>query len=204
MVARLGGDEFAVLMPGTSGDAMHRPFDAMFTALTVAVAGEGWPISFSVGVIAFEGPIEAAAGCKRAGRRAHVRGQDVGPQWRALRDLPRPAAAPRKRARRGERGRIALIGLAPSSQASPHFRARRGTCFTARSASCQQRVPRCAAPRNEATEATDGPDSTESQALRWRSLIWLGSGTERRSTSSPSQIAERRARAATIGSGSWL
>ncbi len=58
MVARLGGDEFAVLMPGTSGDAMHRPFDAMFTALTVAVAGEGWPISFSFGVIAFEGPIE--------------------------------------------------------------------------------------------------------------------------------------------------
>jgi diguanylate cyclase (GGDEF)-like protein len=58
MVARLGGDEFAVLMPGTNGDSMHRPFDAMFTALTVAVAGEGWPISFSIGVIAFEGPIE--------------------------------------------------------------------------------------------------------------------------------------------------
>ena len=58
LVARLGGDEFAVLMPGTNAASMHRPFDAMFTALTVAVAGEGWPISFSMGVIAFEGPIE--------------------------------------------------------------------------------------------------------------------------------------------------
>jgi diguanylate cyclase (GGDEF)-like protein len=60
LVARLGGDEFAVLMPGASAQTMHRPFDAMFTALTVVVAGEGWPISFSMGVIAFEGPIEQA------------------------------------------------------------------------------------------------------------------------------------------------
>jgi diguanylate cyclase (GGDEF)-like protein len=58
LVARLGGDEFAVLMPGANSESMHRPFDAMFTALTVAVASEGWPISFSVGVIAFEGRIE--------------------------------------------------------------------------------------------------------------------------------------------------
>ena len=56
MIARLGGDEFAVLMPNAEGHAMRRPFDAMFTSLTVAVAGEGWPISFSIGVIAFEGP----------------------------------------------------------------------------------------------------------------------------------------------------
>ncbi|MEO8507853.1 MAG: sensor domain-containing diguanylate cyclase [Betaproteobacteria bacterium] len=57
LVARLGGDEFAVLMPHTDSSTMHRPFDAMFTALTVAVAGEGWPISFSFGVIAFEAPV---------------------------------------------------------------------------------------------------------------------------------------------------
>jgi len=57
MVARLGGDEFAVLMPAGDARSMHRPFDMMFTALTVAVAGAGWPISFSIGVIAFESPI---------------------------------------------------------------------------------------------------------------------------------------------------
>ncbi len=56
MVARLGGDEFAVLMPNGDARSMHRPFDAMFTALTVTVTGEGWPISFSVGVITFESP----------------------------------------------------------------------------------------------------------------------------------------------------
>ena len=56
MIARLGGDEFAVLMPNADSRAMRRPFDAMFTALTVAVASEGWPISFSVGVVAFEAP----------------------------------------------------------------------------------------------------------------------------------------------------
>jgi GGDEF domain-containing protein len=31
----------------------------MFTALTVAMAGEGWPVSFSVGVVAFETPSAA-------------------------------------------------------------------------------------------------------------------------------------------------
>lgn len=60
VIARLGGDEFAVLMPNADARAMRRPFDAMFTALTVAVASEGWPISFSVGVIAFEDAVASA------------------------------------------------------------------------------------------------------------------------------------------------
>jgi diguanylate cyclase (GGDEF)-like protein len=54
LVARLGGDEFAVLMRDTDAPAMRRPFSAIFAALTVMAAGEGWPIGFSVGVIAFE------------------------------------------------------------------------------------------------------------------------------------------------------
>ena len=64
VIARLGGDEFAILMPNADARAMRRPFDAMFTALTVAVASEGWPISFSVGVIAFE---DAVASAEEAG-----------------------------------------------------------------------------------------------------------------------------------------
>ncbi|MCC6197647.1 MAG: GGDEF domain-containing protein [Burkholderiales bacterium] len=59
LIARLGGDEFAVLMPNADGRAMRRPFNAMFTALTVAMAGEGWPVSFSIGVVAFETPSAA-------------------------------------------------------------------------------------------------------------------------------------------------
>jgi diguanylate cyclase (GGDEF)-like protein len=54
LVARLGGNDFAVLMPATDAPAMQRPFSAMFSALSVMAAGEGWPISFNVGVIAFE------------------------------------------------------------------------------------------------------------------------------------------------------
>lgn len=60
LIARIGGDEFAVLMPNADARAMRRPFDAMFTALTVAVASEGWPISFSVGVVGFEDTIPTA------------------------------------------------------------------------------------------------------------------------------------------------
>ena len=87
-------------------ESMHRPFDAMFTALTVVVASEGWPISFSVGVIAFEGPVAQPQDATRARRQAHVRGQGLRPQRRALRGLPRPAAASgrRRRRRADERG----------------------------------------------------------------------------------------------------
>jgi diguanylate cyclase (GGDEF)-like protein len=56
LVARLGGDEFTVVMPATDAHAMGRPFSAMFSALTVMAAAEGWPIGFSLGVIAFETP----------------------------------------------------------------------------------------------------------------------------------------------------
>ncbi len=57
LVARLGGDEFAVLLPGIDGHAMHRPFEAIIAALKVSFVAERWPISLSVGVIAFEGPV---------------------------------------------------------------------------------------------------------------------------------------------------
>lgn len=61
LVARLGGDEFAVVMPHTDARMMRRPFGAMFSALTVMAATAGWPIGFSVGVIAFETPPDSSA-----------------------------------------------------------------------------------------------------------------------------------------------
>jgi len=54
LVARLGGDEFAIVMPNAGSQAVVRPFNAVFNALTAAVAAEGWPIGFSIGVIVFE------------------------------------------------------------------------------------------------------------------------------------------------------
>jgi len=54
VVARLGGDEFAVLMPGADGVSSVRVFDNLRETLKLAVGEEGWPISFSMGVVAFE------------------------------------------------------------------------------------------------------------------------------------------------------
>jgi diguanylate cyclase (GGDEF)-like protein len=54
VVARLGGDEFAVLMPGAAGVSTTRVFDNLRETLKLAVGEEGWPISFSMGVVAFE------------------------------------------------------------------------------------------------------------------------------------------------------
>jgi diguanylate cyclase (GGDEF)-like protein len=55
VVARLGGDEFAVLMPGADAQGTVRVFDNLRETLKLAVAEEGWPISFSMGVVAFDG-----------------------------------------------------------------------------------------------------------------------------------------------------
>ena len=54
VVARLGGDEFAVLMPGSSAPAMRRVFEPLRERLNAMVGNEKWPISFSIGVVAFE------------------------------------------------------------------------------------------------------------------------------------------------------
>jgi diguanylate cyclase (GGDEF)-like protein len=53
-VARLGGDEFAVLMPGGNALAMRRVFEPLRELLKTMVADEKWPITFSIGVVAFE------------------------------------------------------------------------------------------------------------------------------------------------------
>jgi|SRR6266540_469337 len=63
LVARLGGDEFAVLMPGARVASVKRVFDQLRATLGVDAAIAGWPITFSVGVVAFESapprPIDA-------------------------------------------------------------------------------------------------------------------------------------------------
>lgn len=53
-VARMGGDEFAILLPGANAVAMRRVFDSLRERLNAMVAYERWPISFSIGVVAFE------------------------------------------------------------------------------------------------------------------------------------------------------
>jgi diguanylate cyclase (GGDEF)-like protein len=54
LVARLGDDQFAILMPGARVASVRRAFEQLRTTLGVDAAIGGWPISFSVGVVAFE------------------------------------------------------------------------------------------------------------------------------------------------------
>ena len=60
VVGRLGGDEFAVLMPGVTGETMHRRFDPIKVDLDNVAARCNWPISFSIGVVACETPTPRA------------------------------------------------------------------------------------------------------------------------------------------------
>lgn len=53
VVARMGGDEFAVLMPGADRASSIRVFDNLRETLRLVTLEEGWPISFSIGVVAF-------------------------------------------------------------------------------------------------------------------------------------------------------
>jgi diguanylate cyclase (GGDEF)-like protein len=54
VVARLGGDEFAVLFPETGGAAVREAFAHVHQRLLQAMQERDWPLSFSVGVVAFE------------------------------------------------------------------------------------------------------------------------------------------------------
>jgi diguanylate cyclase (GGDEF)-like protein len=54
VVARLGGDEFAVLFPETGGAAVREAFAHVHQRLLQAMQERDWPLSFSIGVVAFE------------------------------------------------------------------------------------------------------------------------------------------------------
>jgi len=52
-VARLGGDEFALLLPETDGPSAVRVIDKLHAQLLAAMQKNGWPVTFSVGVVTF-------------------------------------------------------------------------------------------------------------------------------------------------------
>lgn len=52
-VARLGGDEFALLLPETDGASAGSVIDKIHTQLSTAMKRNGWPVTFSIGVVTF-------------------------------------------------------------------------------------------------------------------------------------------------------
>ena len=52
-VARLGGDEFAVVMPETEADNARQAFIKAQASLLGSMARNGWPVTFSIGIVTF-------------------------------------------------------------------------------------------------------------------------------------------------------
>lgn len=57
-VARLGGDEFACLMPETETEAALETFSKVRAKLSRRMKLQGWPLTFSIGMVTFERPPE--------------------------------------------------------------------------------------------------------------------------------------------------
>lgn len=56
VVARLGGDEFAVLMPETGAGAARVAVARIRRRLREVARREGWPVTYSIGVVTFDAP----------------------------------------------------------------------------------------------------------------------------------------------------
>ena len=55
-VARLGGDEFAVLLPAVDAEGSRQVIERIRRSLLEAMRDKDWPVTFSIGVVAFFRP----------------------------------------------------------------------------------------------------------------------------------------------------
>jgi diguanylate cyclase (GGDEF)-like protein len=53
VAGRMGGDEFAVLFPESEADGARQALEKIRAVLRSAMAGGGWPVTFSIGAVAF-------------------------------------------------------------------------------------------------------------------------------------------------------
>jgi diguanylate cyclase (GGDEF)-like protein len=55
-VARLGGDEFAILLPSVDVEGAKQVIERICRSLLEAMTDKDWPVTFSIGVVAFSQP----------------------------------------------------------------------------------------------------------------------------------------------------
>ncbi len=60
VLGRLGGDEFAAILPEISGGATGSVLENLRKQLVRAMAKGGWPVTFSIGAVTFETPIDTS------------------------------------------------------------------------------------------------------------------------------------------------
>ncbi len=60
VLGRLGGDEFAALLPETTFGAGKRVLEKLHKELGVAMEEGRWPVTFSIGAVTFEAPVESS------------------------------------------------------------------------------------------------------------------------------------------------
>ena len=58
VIGRLGGDEFAAVLPETTGGATGSVLENLRVQLIRSMAKGGWPVTFSIGAVTFEAPID--------------------------------------------------------------------------------------------------------------------------------------------------
>lgn len=68
-LARLGGDEFAILLPDTDKDTAHAIMTRLHNALLTAMKENGFPVTFSIGVVTFMYPPVSVEGLIKAADR---------------------------------------------------------------------------------------------------------------------------------------
>jgi diguanylate cyclase (GGDEF)-like protein len=59
MVARIGGDEFSLLLPETGEEPAALVIRKIHKRLTATMREQGWPVTFSIGVVTFLTPPES-------------------------------------------------------------------------------------------------------------------------------------------------
>ena len=60
VLGRLGGDEFAAVLPEITGGATGSVLENLRKQLSRAMAKGGWPVTFSIGAVTFETPIDTS------------------------------------------------------------------------------------------------------------------------------------------------